>query len=50
LTPNTSALVLAIEFDRLDEALRALDPYHGTIIRQSLPPDQAEKLAAAMQG
>jgi uncharacterized membrane protein len=50
LTPNTSALVLAIEFDRLDEALAKLDPYHGTIIRQSLPPDQAEKLAAAMQG
>ena len=50
LTPNTSALVLAIEFDRLDEALRALDPYHGMIIRQSLPPDQAKKLAAAMQG
>jgi uncharacterized membrane protein len=50
LTPNTSALVLAIEFDRLDEALRALDPYHGTIIRQSLPADQAQKLAAAMEG
>jgi len=49
LTPNSSALVLAIEFERLDEALRALDPYHGTIIRQSLPADQAEKLAAAMQ-
>jgi uncharacterized membrane protein len=50
LTPNTSALVLAIEFDRLDEALAELDSYHGTIIRQSLPPDQAQKLAAAMEG
>jgi uncharacterized membrane protein len=50
LTPNSSALVLAIEFDRLDEALRALDPYHGTIIRQTLPADQAQKLAAAMEG
>jgi uncharacterized membrane protein len=50
LTPNTSALVLAIEFERLDEALRVLDPYHGTIIRQTLPPEQVQKLAAAMEG
>lgn len=50
LNPNTSALVLAIEFERLDEALRVLDPYHGKIIRQSLPPEQAQKLAAAMEG
>lgn len=50
LTPNTSALVLAIEFERLDEALRVLDAYHGTLIRQTLPPEQAQKLAAAMEG
>jgi uncharacterized membrane protein len=50
LTPNTSALVLAIEFERLNEALRVLDPYHGTILRQTLPPEQARKLAAAMEG
>jgi uncharacterized membrane protein len=50
LTPDTSALVLAIQFERLDEALRTLDQYHGHIIRQSLPADQARKLAAAMEG
>ncbi len=49
LTPDTSALVLAIEFERLDQALAVLDQYHGKIIRQSLPPDQAQKLAAAME-
>lgn len=50
LTPDSSALVLAIQFERLDDALRVLDQYHGHIIRQSLPPDQAQKLAAAMEG
>jgi len=50
LTPNSSALVLAVEFDRLDEALRVLDQFHGKIIRQTLAPDQARKLEAAMQG
>ncbi len=50
LTPNSSALVLAIQFERLDEALQVLDQYHGHIIRQSLPADQAQKLAAAIEG
>jgi uncharacterized membrane protein len=50
LTPDSSALVLAIEFKQLDEALRVLDPYHGHIIRQTLPVEQAQKLAAAMEG
>ncbi len=50
LTPDSSALVLAIQFERLDEALQVLDQYHGHIIRQSLPADQAQKLAAAMEG
>lgn len=50
LTPDSSALVLAIQFERLDEALQVLDQYHGHIIRQSLPADQAQKLVAAMEG
>lgn len=50
LTPDSSALVLAIQFERLDDALRVLDQYHGHIIRQSLPAEQAQKLAAAMEG
>jgi uncharacterized membrane protein len=50
LTPDSSALVLAIEFDRLDQALSVMDQFHGKIIRQTLPPDQAQKLAAAMEG
>jgi uncharacterized membrane protein len=49
LTPDSSALVLAIEFERLDEALQVLDQYHGHIIRQSLPADQAQRLVAAME-
>jgi uncharacterized membrane protein len=42
--------VAAVEFEKVDEAMRALDPYHGKILRQSLPPEQAQKLAAAMEG
>ncbi len=50
LTPNSSAIVVAVEFERVDEAMRVLDPFHGKILRQTLPPGQAEKLAAAMEG
>jgi uncharacterized membrane protein len=49
LTPDSSALVLAIEFDRVDQALSVLDQFHGRLIRQTLPPDQAQKLAAAIE-
>ena len=50
ITPGSSALVLAIAFERVDEAVRALDPYHGKILRQTLPPDVARQLSAAMEG
>lgn len=50
LTPNSSAIVAAVEFEQVDEAMRALDPYHGKILRQTLPPEQAQQLAAAMEG
>jgi uncharacterized membrane protein len=50
MTPGTSALVLAIEFEWVDEAIRALDPYHGKILRDTLPPDVVQKLAEAMEG
>ncbi len=49
LTPSSSAIVAAVEFERVDEAMRALDTFHGKILRQTLPPEQAEKLAAAME-
>lgn len=50
LTPNSSAIVAAVEFERVDEAMRALDPFHGKILRQTLPPEQAQKLVVAMEG
>ena len=49
LAPNTSALVLAVEFERLDAALQALDQFHGKVIQQTLPADQARKLAAVLE-
>jgi uncharacterized membrane protein len=50
LTPNSSAIVVAVEFEKVDEAMRALDLFHGKILRQTLPPEKAQKLAAAMEG
>lgn len=49
LSPNSSALAVAVEFDRLDEALQTLGQYHGTILQQTLPPEQARKLELAME-
>ena len=50
LSPNTSALALAVEFDRLDEALHTLGQYHGTILHQTLSAEQARQLKVAMEG
>lgn len=50
LSPNSSALALAVEFDRLDEALQALSHYHGTILHQTLPTGQARQIEVAMGG
>lgn len=50
LAPNGSALAVAIQFEQVDAAMRALDPYHGKILRQTLPAQQAEQLVAAMEG
>lgn len=49
LTPNSSAIVAAVEFEKVDAAMQALDPFHGKILRQTLPPEQAQKLASALE-
>ena len=50
LTPGTSAIVAVVLFDHVDEAMRALAQYHGgRVLRQTLPPDVAQRLAATVQ-
>ena len=50
LAPNSSAIAVAIQFEQVDAAIRALDPYHGKVLRRTLPAKQAEQLIAAMEG
>lgn len=51
LTPGSSAIVASVRFEHVDEAMRTLGQFHGgRILRQTLPPDVAQKLAAAVQG
>lgn len=50
LAPNSSAIVVAIQFEQADAAIRALDAFHGKILRQTLPAKQAEQLVAAIEG
>lgn len=50
LTPNSSALVAVVHFDHADEAMKELDLRGGKIIRQTLPDDVTQRLAAAVQG
>jgi uncharacterized membrane protein len=50
LTPGSSAIVAALNFEHVDEAMRVLDQFSGgKILRQTLPPDIAQKLAAAVE-
>ena len=51
LQPGSSAIVAALQFEHVDQALQSLSQFHGgTIIRQTLPADVAAKLQAALQG
>jgi uncharacterized membrane protein len=50
LSPNSSALVVAVQFEQMDAAILALDPFHGKILRQTLPEQQAKKFAEAIEG
>jgi uncharacterized membrane protein len=51
LQPGTSAIVAALQFAHVDQAVQTLSQFHGgTIIRQTLPADVAAKLQTALQG
>ncbi len=49
LTPGSSALVAVVNFEHVEKAMQALDPYKGKILHQTLPTDVATKLAAALE-
>lgn len=49
LKPGSSAIVAVVTFTKVDQAMAALDQFSGgTILRQTLPADVAQKLAAAV--
>jgi uncharacterized membrane protein len=50
LQPDSSAIVAVVLFEHADQAISELNLHGGTILRQTLPPDVAAKLAAAVQG
>jgi uncharacterized membrane protein len=51
LRPGSSAIVAALQFAHVDQAVQTLSQFHGgTIIRQTLPADVAAKLQTALQG
>jgi uncharacterized membrane protein len=50
LQPDSSAIVAMVLFEHADQAISELNLHGGTILRQTLPPDVAAKLAAAVQG
>lgn len=50
LAPGTSAIVAAVEFQHVDEAIRELDQFSGgRVLRATLPQDVAQRLAAAVE-
>jgi uncharacterized membrane protein len=49
LTPDSSALVAALEIKDLAEVARRLAPYGGTIARDTLPDGQGAQLAALLK-
>ena len=50
LQPGSSALVAAITFEQVDQAMAVLDQFDGGhILRQSLPDDVAQKLSQAIE-
>ncbi len=50
LQPDSSAIVAMVLFDHADQAISELNIHGGTILRETLAPDVAAKLAAAAQG
>lgn len=49
LKPGSSAIVAMVTFTNVERAMATLDQFDGgTIMRQTLPPDVAQKLAAAV--
>jgi|SRR5579859_2269045 len=50
IQPGSSAIVAVVTFTKVDQAMTTLDQFAGgTIIRQTLPPEVAQKLAAAVE-
>ena len=50
LQPDSSAIVAVVLFDHADQAIGELNLHGGKIMRETLPPDVAAKLAGAVQG
>ncbi len=50
LQPGSSAIVAVVTFTNVEQAMTTLDQFDGgTIMRQTLPADVAQKLAAAVE-
>lgn len=49
LTPDSSALAVAIEIRDVDATAQRLAPFGGTILRDTSVPSQAARLAAAIE-
>ena len=50
IKPGSSAIVAMVTFTKVDQAMATLDQFHGgTIMRQTLPADVAQKLSAAVE-
>jgi uncharacterized membrane protein len=50
LQPGSSAIVAVVTFTNIDKAMATLDQFDGgTIMRQTLPPDVAQKLSAVVE-
>ncbi len=50
LKPGSSAIVAVVTFTKVDQAMTTLDQFAGgTIMRQTLPPEVAQKLSAAVE-
>jgi uncharacterized membrane protein len=50
LPPDSSAVVAVVRFDQVDQAMQVLDQFSGgSIMRQTLSPDVAQKLSAALE-
>ena len=48
--PGTSAILVVLRKATMDKFLEALKPYHGTVLRTSLPRDAEEQLMKVLHG